>query len=264
MSRSNIYVRTRVADKVEESSSAQPKAAPCLDAIKAILVERPTYGYRRVTAILRKQGFLVNYKRIYRTMRMHGLLLQAAKPRPARTHKGKVITLASNMRWCSDAFGLQCSNGDQVQVAFALDCCDREVISWVASSRGINGRMVTDLLAQSIQNRFGTNTTKVPSRIQWLTDNGPCYVARETVAFARAAGFEVCTTPPYSPQSNGMAEALVKTIKRDYAYVTDLPSASAVLAMLEGWFEDYNSKAPHKGLRWMAPRDYRDALKQAS
>ena len=145
-----------------------------------------------------------------------------------------------------------------------MDCCDREVISWVASSRGINGRMVTDLLAQSIQNRFGAADTKAPNRIQWLTDNGPCYVARETVAFARAAGFEVCTTPPYSPQSNGMAEALVKTIKRDYAYVTDLSSAPAVLAMIGRWFEDYNSKAPHKGLCWMAPRDYMNASKQAS
>ena len=158
MSRSNIYLRTQVLHQIEESASAQPKAAPCLDAIKAILVSRPTYGYRRVTAILRKQGSLVNHKRIYRIMRKHGLLLQAAKPRPARTHKGKVITLASNMRWCSDSFGLQCSNGDQVQVAFALDCCDREVISWVASSQGINGKMVTDLLAQSIQNRFGADT----------------------------------------------------------------------------------------------------------
>ena len=61
-----------------------------------------------------------------------------------------------------------------------------------------------------------------------------------------------------------MAEALVKTLKRDYAHVTDLPSAEAVLAMLDAWFEDYNSKAPHKGLRWMVPRDYRNALKQAS
>ena len=44
-----------------------------------------------------------------------------------------------------------------------------------------------------------------------------------------------------------MAEALVKTIKRDYAYVTDLPSAPPVLAMIEGWFEDYNSKHPTRG-----------------
>ena len=50
-----------------------------------------------------------------------------------------------------------------------------------------------------------------------------------------------------------MAEALVKTIKRDDAHVTDLPSAEAVLAMPDAWFEDANSKAPHKGLRWVAP-----------
>ena len=84
MSRSNIYLRTQVSDKIKESPSAQPKATPCLDAIKAILVERPTYGYRRVTAILRKQGFVVNNKRIYRLMRIHGLLLQL----PSRAQRG--------------------------------------------------------------------------------------------------------------------------------------------------------------------------------
>ena len=60
-----------------------------------------------------------------------------------------------------------------------------------------------------------------------------------------------------------MVEALVKTIKRDYARVTDLSCAEAVLAMLDAWFED-NSKAPHKEFPWITPRDYRNALKQAS
>ena len=159
------------------------------------------------------------------------------------------------MRWCFDGFGLLCSNGDQVQVAFAVDCFDREVIIWVASSRGINGRMVTDLLAQSIQNRFAADTTKAPSRIQWLTDNGPCYVATETVTLARAAGFEGCTAPSYSRQSKGMAGASHQDHQGDYVDVTDLPSASAELAMLKGWFESCS---------WKAPRARRDALKQAS
>jgi transposase InsO family protein len=70
-------------------------------------------------------------------------------------------------------------------------------------------------------------------------------------------GFEVCTTAPYSPESNGMAEAFVKTFKRDYAHLSDLKSEDDVLYRLPTWFEDYNENAPHKGLKMMSPREYR-------
>ena len=92
--------------------------------------------------------------------------------------------------------------------------------------------------------------------IQWLTDNGPCYAAHETVTFARSVNLDVCTSEPYSPESNGMAEAFVKTFKRDYVYVNEVPDALTVLARLPEWFADYNENAPHKGLGMKAPREY--------
>ena len=94
--------------------------------------------------------------------------------------------------------------------------------------------------------------------VQWLSDNGPCYVARQTVSFAKSLGFEVCTTRPYSPESNGMAEAFVKTFKRDYAHVSNLSSAEVVKQNLHGWFEEYNDIAPHKALGMMSPRMYKE------
>lgn len=97
-----------------------------------------------------------------------------------------------------------------------------------------------------------------PGKLQ--TDNGPCYGARKTVQYLRELGFEVCTTAPYSPESNGMAEALVKTIKRDYAHVNETPDAATVLGKLSDWFEDYNQNAPHKGLKMRSPREYLKAL----
>jgi transposase InsO family protein len=96
----------------------------------------------------------------------------------------------------------------------------------------------------------------LPHRIQWLTDNVPGYVAQETVAFGRLLGMEVYTTAPYNPESKGMAEAFVKTFKRDYVAYGDLSTTDRVLEQLPGWFEDYNETAPHKGLAMKSPRKY--------
>lgn len=231
-----------------------------LDEIKSVLSKRPTYGYRRVTAVINAQRFFrekpsINHKRIYRIMKENGLLLAPYSQKPLRVHDGKIITLRSNTRWCSDGFYITCDNGDRVQVAFSLDTCDREVMGYVASNKGIDGEMVCDLMTQSMLYRFG-DVNELPHKVQWLTDNGPCYVARKTVCFGRSIGLDICTTRPYSPESNGMAEAFVKTFKRDYVWLGDLSAAERVMDQLPAWFEDYNENAPHKGLNMLSPRQY--------
>jgi len=72
-----------------------------------------------------------------------------------------------------------------------------------------------------------------------------------------ALGLLVCTTPSYSPESNGMAEAFVKRFKADYVYLAELASADAALKQLPLWIEDYNEMHPHRGLKMLSPREYR-------
>ena len=115
--------------------------------------------------------------------------------------------------------------------------------------------MIRDLMAESVEYRFGC-VDKLPHKIQWLSDNGPCYTSRDTVNFGRELGFEICTTPAYSQESNGMAESFVKTFKRDYVWFGDLSDAATVMMQLGDWFEDYNNFAPHKGLKMLAPREF--------
>jgi putative transposase len=64
------------------------------------------------------------------------------------------------------------------------------------------------------------------------------------------------TTPLESPQSNGMAEAFVRTIKRDYARVSSCPDARSVMAALPGWFAHYNQLHPHRALGYRSPREF--------
>ena len=89
------------------------------------------------------------------------------------------MTIRPNLRWTSDTFEIACWNGEVLRVAFALDTCDREVMAWCASSSGISGEMIRDLMLESVERGFaGTHT---PQPIQWLSDNGSAYRAYETI-----------------------------------------------------------------------------------
>ncbi len=121
VARSNQYDQKKGRDHY-----TKPDDARYLALIRDITDQRATYGYRRVTAflnrILRAQGQpAVNHKRIYRIMKLHGLLLQKHTGRPIRLHEGTIITLTSNMRWCSDIFEIPCWNGERLRVVFAMD-----------------------------------------------------------------------------------------------------------------------------------------------
>src|SRR5437660_10610697 len=158
--------------------------------IKAVIAELPTYGYRRVHAILKRQALAAgltppNHKRVYRVMKVHGLLLDRHAGGVERRHDGRIAVDERNRRWCSDGFEIGCDNGERVRVAFALDCCDREAISWVATIGGIDAGDIRDLMVESVERRFGS-VDQLPAPIEWLSDNGSPYTARDTRALARA------------------------------------------------------------------------------
>lgn len=226
--------------------------------------DRGTYGYPRITALINRQRRIEdllpwNRKRIFRVMQINGLVLKRDKARPKRLHLGQVVTLKSNVRYCSDIFTVPCWNGEKVNVAFSLDCHDREAMSFVAERRPLFHMDIIKLMDQTVTHRFGEYVERLPNPIQWLSDQGPQYTCDQTRRYGEAWGFDVRTTPAYSPESNGMAEAFVKLFKRDYVYANELWTAEGVLRRLAEWFDDYNRNHPHSGLKMKSPLDYREA-----
>lgn len=226
--------------------------------------DRPTYGYKRITAMVNRtratKGLQrYNKKRIERVMSMNGML--QVKNHVERTHEktGKIITLHSNTRWCSDGFEIICFNGEKVYVAFSLDCHDRYAIDFVARKRPLLAEDIQDLMMGSIYKRFGT--IEAPKIIQFLSDRGTIYRAKETIELGRHMNLRSCFTRPRTPQSNGMAESFVGTIKRDYVYTSDCFDADTVLEQLPKWIEDYNYRAPHSGLGMLSPVEYIEKIK---
>ncbi|HDP7008766.1 TPA: IS3 family transposase, partial [Escherichia coli] len=254
VSRAQLHVILRRTDDWKDGRrSRHSDDTDVLLRIHHVIGELPTYGYRRVWALLRRQAELdgmpaINAKRVYRIMRQNALLLErkTAVPPSKRAHTGKVAVKESNQRWCSDGFEFCCDNGERLRVTFALDCCDREALHWAVTTGGFDSETVQDVMLGAVERRFGNELPASP--VEWLTDNGSCYRANETLQFARMLGLEPKNTAVRSPESNGIAESFVKTIKRDYISVMPKPDGLTAAKNLAEAFEHYNEWHPHSAL----------------
>ncbi|MGE2613516.1 IS3 family transposase [Escherichia coli] len=262
VSRAQLHVILRRADDWKDGRrSRHTDDTDVLLRIHHVIGELPTYGYRRVWALLRRQAELdgmpaINAKRVYRIMRQNALLLERkpAVPPSKRAHTGRVAVKESNQRWCSDGFEFRCDNGEKLRVTFALDCCDREALHWAVTTGGFDSETVQDVMLGAVERRFGSELPASP--VEWLTDNGSCYRANETRQFARMLGLEPKNTAVRSPESNGIAESFVKTIKRDYISIMPKPDGLTAAKNLAEAFEHYNEWHPHSALGYRSPREY--------
>ena len=114
VSRSNLIERLRERPKKRIGQPPLPDGKLVAE-IKAVIAELPTYGYRRVHAILKRRALATglkppNHKRVYRVMKVHGLLLDRHAGGVERRHDGRIAVDERNRRWCSDGFEIGCDN----------------------------------------------------------------------------------------------------------------------------------------------------------
>jgi len=260
VSRSNLAQRTQ-GRNAARGPYVKADDESLLPLVRRFVDERPTYGYRRITALVnrelaRQELPPANRKRVHRIMHRHALLLERhTGRRQGRIHDGKVMVMRSNLRWCSDGLEFTCWNGEIIRLAFIIDAFDREIIAWTAVyGAGISGSDVRDMMLEAVEKRFAG--VRAPQAIEHLSDNGSPYTAKDTRDFAAALNLVPCFTPVRSPESNGMSEAFVKTFKRDYVRVNPLPDAQTALRQIAGWIADYNDIHPHSALKMRSPREF--------
>jgi transposase InsO family protein len=97
--------------------------------------------------------------------------------------------------------------------------------------------MIRDMMVQCVERRFGD--VRAPHKVQRLTDNGSIFAAYRTLEIAVALNLEPCFTPVESPESNGMAEAFVKTFKRDYVRANPIPHARTALTRIDPSYRQF-------------------------
>lgn len=127
----------------------------------------------------------------------------------------------------------------------------------MATTGGHSGDVVRDVMLAAVEQRFGS--TQAPQVIEWLSEKGSAYIGNRTRSFACELGLESLTPPVRSPQSNGMAERFVKTMKYDYIAFMDKPDVPTALTHLASALVQYNERHPHKALKYRSPRELRPA-----
>jgi putative transposase len=231
------------------------------DQIQRIAVEHRHYGYRRVTAELRRQGLAVNHKRVARLLRLDNLLaLRRAAFRPPTTdstHGLRVyLNLAARLTltgpdqlWIADLTYIQL-RGEFVYLAVVLDRWSRKVIGWQLS-RSLQSAVAVEALQQALGVR------RPPAGLVHHSDRGIQYAAEEYTRILSAHGIVPSMSRAGNPWDNAACESFMKTLKaeqidgRSYATMEELQQDIA--AFLDDY---YNLRRLHSSLGYRPPEEF--------
>lgn len=236
------------------------------DALQRLAVSHRHYGYRRLSALLRREGWAVNHKRVLRLMRTDNLLcLRRRAFVPATTDSRHVWRVVPNL-----ARGMQVTGLDQLWVAdityvrlreeFAflavvLDACSRRVVGWA-----VEIHLRAALAVAALQMALSARRPQ-PGQLIHHSDRGVQYACAEYSALLVAHGIRPSMSRIGSPYDNAKAESFMSTLKREEvdgrAYQTTQAARRSIGRFIE---EVYNQQRLHSALSYLAPADFEATL----
>jgi putative transposase len=229
--------------------SRRPDDAELRVRLRALAHERRRFGYRRLHVLLRREGFKVNHKRLFRLYREERLMVRrrGGRKRALGTRAPMLIPQWPNDRWSLDFVADQFIDGRRMRILVVVDDCTRECLALVAdtSISGIRvARELDRLLAQCGKPRMivSDNGTELTSNaiLRWADDHK---VAWHYIA-------------PGKPVQNAFAESFIGRLRDELLNETLFRSLPHARALLETWRIDYNTNRPHSRLGWMSPIAY--------
>jgi putative transposase len=214
--------------------------------LKELAQERPRFGYRRLGVLLRREGHLVNLKRVLRLYREEGLKLRAKKrKRVASTQRVQPeATSGINQRWSMDFMSDTLSCGRRFRSLNIVDCHSREALcSEVDTS--LTGQRVVRVLQ-----RLG-ETRGLPQTIQ--VDNGPEFTGRDLDEWAFRNRVKLLFIEPGKPVQNAVIESFNGKMRDECLNQEWFCGLDEARDSIERWREDYNQFRPHSALDNLAP-----------
>jgi putative transposase len=207
----------------------------------------PRYGYRRMHALLHREGWVCNRKRIQRLWRDEGLRLppKARRRRRGRRMPGHVTAACPNQVWALDILSDRTADGRPIRILTVTDEHTREALATPAARR-ISSDDTVGTLEQIVERR-GTS----PAYIR--CDNGPELTAEALKDWCRFSGTTVSYIEPGAPWQNPFIESFNGHLRSE---LLDLESFNTLLEaqlLLDDWRLEYNHHRPHQSLNYQTP-----------
>lgn len=224
--------------------------------IKELCREFPTYGYRRVHALLvHKDKLHINRKRVQRIMQGLGLQVKF-KEKPARRghHEGKVEVLDSDLRWGTDTTKIWCGKDGWACLTAVVDYGDRECVGYRFALRG-RAQEAIEALDAACAYRFPDRTK--PADLELRTDNGSAFGAATFVAEVARQGLQLTKTFYRSPEGNAIVERFFRSLKEECAWQHQFQSFGDAERAITEWIRFYNAERPHSTLGYHSPQEHR-------
>lgn len=207
------------------------------------------YGYRRITALLRDAGWLVNKKRVERIWRQEGLKVPQRQPKRARLwlNDGSCIRLKPkrpNHVWSYDFVEDRTHDGRKIRMLNIVDEFTREALA-IRVARRLNSNDVIDVLSDLFILRG------VPGHIR--SDNGPEFIAKAVQAWITAVGAQTAYITPGSPWENGYIESFNARLRDEFLNGEIFYTLQEAKILIEAWRRQYNTIRPHSSLGYRPP-----------
>jgi putative transposase len=229
--------------------AAKPDEARLVARILALVRKHPRFGYRRIWALLRAEGWRVNRKRVYRLWRREGLKVPTKKRK--RRRLGTTANGCHRRRpkfpgdvWCWDFIHDRTADGRPLKWLSVVDEYTRECVV-LEVRRGLTAPAVVTVLAEAVRRRGP------PRHVR--SDNGPEFIAKAIRDWLATAGVGTLYIAPGAPWENGYAEAFHSRLRDELLDAEEFTSLLEARVLADEWRHEYNHERPHSSLGYRTP-----------
>jgi putative transposase len=219
--------------------------------------ERKRFGYRRILILLKKEGYKVNHKRVYRLYKESGLkvMKRGGRKRALGSRVALQTSEKPNTRWSLDFVADSLANGRRIRILTIVDTYTRECLKMVVDTC-LNGVRVARELSSLIQAKG------CPQFI--LSDNGTEFTSHAILRWAQENQIDWQYIQPGKPMQNGYIESFNGKLRDECLNENLFLNLEEAREVIEKWREDYNLKRPHTSLNGLTPQQFLNGLNAKS
>jgi putative transposase len=225
--------------------------------LRELAGNRPRYGYRRLTVMLRREGWKVNTKRVYRIYREENLGVRTAKrkKRSAQMRVPLPEPTRPNQRWSMDFVSERLADGRWFRILTVIDQYTRECLCAYADRSQTGEKVVTQMKRLAVMRGMPESIT---------TDNGGEFAGKAMEAWAYQNGVKLDLIRPGKPVENGYIESFNGRLRDECLNGEIFFDLADARQKLEHWRSDYNERRPHSSLADRTPAEFAREARERS